>query len=620
MKPTPAHKAATFVCEIWSRAGGVGYGSIQVKNQRGMSSKFFSLPADVDEVSGFLKTTHVGADIYFCPLPSNQRSRKKGAFNRSRLLWADLDEVSPKCKPEPTVAWETSPGRYQSLWFLDKSLPTSQIEIINRNLSYSIGADKGGWDLGQILRIPHTINYKPAYDQPRIRLLWNRDFTIPSSKVHKFLKKHEAQPKRHSIISPPVEINKTLLDQWIHWKRIPEGKRSEKPHAWAWGLLSKGLSPEWVLRAVSEHPLTVEKYGDRAEAEVQRSIDKWDDKKPAQPITEWSSPEIIPATDFLGIQHEVRWMQKDIWMEDTVGIIDGPPKTFKTWVSFDLGVSVASQSAFMGQKEFKWQASQDFRNDVLIIQEEDPRVVIARRLGKILESKGFDAGGFKKSSAVVLKGQEIVLRTGDPIPLHIATGSGFRLDQKEYIDWLEESISLLNLRLVIIDPLLVVLGEVDEFKAGEVIAALQPLKLLRDRYNCSFCIVHHTHIISPKGDMRRPGQQLYGGTGPHAWLESALHVREIGNVEETRTVEIHREFKAAPPGDPLYIHFPSMDDKYCPEIKSQEDVQKEKRERKSERGEKDKEERLKDEISAVYTYIRKNGPVSGQILQDEMGW
>ena len=236
-----------------------------------MSQGFFKLPAFIDEVAGFLEEVKSGVDIYFCPLPSNKKSRRKESFDKSRILWADLDEASPyTCHPKPTIAWETSPNRYQALWLLDRELTASEVESVNKNLTYSIGADKGGWDLGQILRIPYTTNYKPQYDHPHVKLLWKNKELVNFKEVAKLSKKIEAQPKLHSLIGPPVEISKTLAEQWFNWEDIPEGQRSEKPHAWVWSLLEHGLTPEWVLRAVSEHPLTVKKWGNRAEQEVQR--------------------------------------------------------------------------------------------------------------------------------------------------------------------------------------------------------------------------------------------------------------------------------------------------------------------------------------------------------------
>ena len=615
-----ARRASAFIVSVWERAKKQGYGSIQIKQQgKKLTNHYFKLPAFIGDIEDFLSAAPKRTDIYFCPLPGLEKSRRKDSFKKSRLLWADLDEASPNCKPKPTIAWETSPGRYQALWILDKELPVSKSKVINRNLTYAIGADKGGWGLGKILRVPFTTNYKPQYSKPTVKLLWNRKKPLDFSGVKKFTKKLGAKQKKKSITPPPTKIPKKLADQWYNWQNIPEGKRSEKPHAWSWSFLERGITDEWVLRAVSEHPLTVKKYGDRAEQEVQRSIDKWHDSKPRGSISEWEAPRVIPATEFLSAQHEVRWMIKDIWLEDTVGMISGPPKVYKSWLSMDLGISIASGTPFMGNAGFRYRMDSQKRNDVLLVQEEDPRIVLARRLGRILESKGFDAGGYKKSGAKV-KGDRLILKVSDPIPLHIVNASGFNLQATEYIEWLEETISNIQPRLVILDPLLVMMGDVDEYKAGEVVRLLRPLKLLRDRYNCSFCIVHHTYKLPSKGDTRRKGEQLYGTMAFHAWLESALHIRAFGDIDETRTIEVTREFKAAGSLEPFYVYFPPMDKEYRPEIKNKDDVREEQRQMKEEKKEVSKADKLKDDISRVYTLVKKQQPISGQEIQNELEW
>ena len=53
------------------------------------------------------------ADQYFCPVVFSQPQRKKEFAQPTNLLWADLDPIHPDtCRLKPSVAWESSPGRY----------------------------------------------------------------------------------------------------------------------------------------------------------------------------------------------------------------------------------------------------------------------------------------------------------------------------------------------------------------------------------------------------------------------------------------------------------------------------------------------------------------------------
>lgn len=113
-------------------------------------------------------------DVYFCPIMFERPRRRQEWALPSCWLYADLDTVEPErnaAELSPTMAWESSPDRYQALWHIDTQLSPSTHQILNRKLTYALGADKGGWDITQVLRVPGTINHK--YDEkPEVKLLW----------------------------------------------------------------------------------------------------------------------------------------------------------------------------------------------------------------------------------------------------------------------------------------------------------------------------------------------------------------------------------------------------------------------------------------------------------------
>lgn len=129
----------------------------------------FKFPADELE----LPNSKAG-DIYFCPNVFSRPRRRQELVLPSCWLYADLDQAEPirnDAELSPTVAWESSPGRYQALWHIDQHLPAEAHSRVNRQLSYTLGADKGGWDLTQVLRVPGTVNHKYA-EKPEVKLLW----------------------------------------------------------------------------------------------------------------------------------------------------------------------------------------------------------------------------------------------------------------------------------------------------------------------------------------------------------------------------------------------------------------------------------------------------------------
>lgn len=135
-------------------------------------------------------------DLYFSVATFRSRGRRLVDTNSSSWLWADLDKVDPVFLSEdhlhPTIAWESSPGHYQCLWRLDRSLPPTTLAKLNRSLTYAIGADRTGWDLTQVLRPPGTLNHKYS-PTAEVSLLWDSTKKYSPQKLIKSIRKIEPE-------------------------------------------------------------------------------------------------------------------------------------------------------------------------------------------------------------------------------------------------------------------------------------------------------------------------------------------------------------------------------------------------------------------------------------------
>lgn len=132
-----------------------------------MEEHWYHMPDQFDYMVDDVNANIVAGphDVYFCPHTFKSQRRTADNVQECPTVWADLDECRPdSIDPSPTVAWETSPGRFQALWGLDDvTLPPSTVEDISKRLAYAYadeGADRSGWDLSQLLRVPMTKNYK----------------------------------------------------------------------------------------------------------------------------------------------------------------------------------------------------------------------------------------------------------------------------------------------------------------------------------------------------------------------------------------------------------------------------------------------------------------------------
>ncbi len=145
-----------------------GYLAIAHRSKNQLFENFFDYPEELPQALEHINEYFMEYDIYFCPHLFDRKQRRKEHANFCPSLWADLDTFIPAdLLVEPSVILESSPDRFQSLWILEKPVDPTLAEDFSRRIAYrhsSEGADKSGWDLTQLLRIPYTLNHK--YDPP----------------------------------------------------------------------------------------------------------------------------------------------------------------------------------------------------------------------------------------------------------------------------------------------------------------------------------------------------------------------------------------------------------------------------------------------------------------------
>jgi Protein of unknown function (DUF3987)/RepB DNA-primase from phage plasmid len=130
--------------------------------------RFFLWPNDEQAALDYIEQSVSSHNVWFCPMTFRRPNRSKFDVVTCPAIWSDLDF----CPPEsllvpPTLLLETSNGRHQGLWCLTELAEPLEAEEISKAIAYrhaDEGADKSGWDLTQLLRMPLTLNmkYDPA--------------------------------------------------------------------------------------------------------------------------------------------------------------------------------------------------------------------------------------------------------------------------------------------------------------------------------------------------------------------------------------------------------------------------------------------------------------------------
>lgn len=138
-----------------------------------MQENYFVYPDEIARMIEHAERFSVEHDVYFCPQLLGTKKRNKENVQTCTALWSDLDTCPPEVLlVEPSVLVESSEKRYQAYWVLESPTTGEQAEDLSRRIAYyhaDDGADKSGWDLSQLLRVPYTSNFK--YDElPEVKV------------------------------------------------------------------------------------------------------------------------------------------------------------------------------------------------------------------------------------------------------------------------------------------------------------------------------------------------------------------------------------------------------------------------------------------------------------------
>ena len=227
-------------------------------------------------------------------------------------------------------------------------------------------------------------------------------------------------------------------------------------------------------------------------------------------------------------------MVDDWWTLGSHGIIAGLPKSYKSLISLDMAISVASSSPFMGQFEVNPKGV----GPVIVVQQENSMSLLRDRLWKMTTQRGLYSGKIKSG-----KKDEIVVEFPPSIPLIFYNDFGFDMSMPDDREAIEELIRVEGAKLIVFDPLYLMIGGADENNAKEMRPILSWLLRIRNLYNCAVVVVHHWG----KGSSDRKGRgaggiKLLGSTTIYGWLEAALYI-EAKISDSGIQVVVEREFR-----------------------------------------------------------------------------
>lgn len=497
------------ILALWKKQPGK-YFVLCTKSQTGKWREHWFTPYDFPDIKDFSKDND-DKDIYFCPHGFNRKIRKKEYVVAPKLLWADLDEATPHgMKPKPTVAIESSPGRYVGLWVVDKPVT----DEINRQLTYLLDADHGGWDYTQVLRFPGTLNYKYK-TTPEVRVLWDDGPIHKLENIVRLLPDYSKSPVEEAAVSLSAqdvyEKYEKVIPRWARKEllsgRPVSGARSEMLWKLEHELLGIGMTKDESFVLIKSSPWNKFRGRRNEDEQLKRELDKVVANKldarlvaPKQELGKGymngHGPEPSKGFEILArrmsdIQvKEIDWLWYPYLAQGEVTIIEGDPGVGKSWVTQAIAKSICDGERLISVGKMKRVQGTVAYFDI----ENNAESVSKQRL--------MDMG--LKNSDKFIQIEEV-----------------FSIDDEDKFEAVLDFLDEVKPKLVVFDTMNTYIGGADIFRSNEVAQAFGNFTMIARRFHCAVVVIRHL----TKGGKEKA---IYRGQGSMTFAGSARIVLSVG--------------------------------------------------------------------------------------------
>ena len=370
-----------------------------------------------------------------CPHGFNARKRDKEHTVAPSLLWADLDERDPReLKIKPTMAWETSPGRYAALWVTDRPVSDS----LNQRWSYYCGADKGGWDFSQVLRLlPGTTNYKYP-SKPKVKLLWGDGDSVRVDDIEALAPRADGKTNGSAAAADIYKRVEHLLkpaDRRLINAKVATGDRSKVLFGLGARMVECGVSLEQTLEII-KHTVW-NKFKDRRDEDqrLREGLEKPVDKKLNGEKHEETEIEFKSAATLE--PRNRTWLWRDWLAQRNYHLLAGVKGAAKSTLTFRLAATVSTGG--------KWPDGERSAQGAIVLWngEDDPEETIVPRL----MAAGADLSRIFVVSTVKEEG---IKRAFDP-------STDFEPLKMKISEYNEHADETRKIRLLLLDPVVMIL-------------------------------------------------------------------------------------------------------------------------------------------------------------------
>jgi hypothetical protein len=512
---------ATFFHTIWKDEEGTVRTASRDANGK-FQVKLFAWPAAIDLVVKWVnESVKAEKDVFFSPDIYTKEALATGKYTKdlikgSHTICLDFDGNAPstdkwyeeKNYPLPSIKIQSSTyDRQHIYWVLNEFITDSaKMEDIRRTITYQAQADSSGWDMGQLLRVPYTSNYKYSKldrgDAPYdVRIEESTDRVYPVDRFP-FTGK-DFRPLVASSIDVDnlpsiidVLANNTFEHGFLDLFKMKASELNERSGALsrlAYFCAESGLSEAEMYTVLQETDKRWGKYAHRGDKH-QRYVDYIEMAKAKHPralssvsITEGADTEvnpqrIWPAADFMARKLVINWIYEGWLPVGGYCLIVGPPNVGKTQIAIRL-----AEAAALGTKFLQW----DFQGTGGI-----KVLFYSLEMGEVPLSHFFHA-----------------MTDLEPEKLHnlyvVPLGENLQLHNDKKKEQFYDDINQVRPELIIIDSLAQVGTE--SLNNDESIRAIhETFRIARKRANCAIVVVHHYKKAQEKAHTGEL-DSMYGG-------------------------------------------------------------------------------------------------------------
>lgn len=484
--------------DLWESQPG-DYFFISTKSKTGRWKDYVINRGEWEQVD-FLLEQFKDRNLYMCPHGFSAPSREKSVSVDPHLLYADLDEADPRTFTlRPTIAIESSPGRFVGYWLTDGPVT----EQLNRRLAYHIGADKSGWDRTQVLRIPGTRNYKyePA---ARVKLLWKDGPTYRVDRLEKMLPQTPESAENGSADADheALQVYKAYEKSLSRWARKEllegnprTGRRSEVLWKLQNELLEKGASTDEVfvlLRASPWNKFRDRRGGDeQLRREIQKNLSRrvaGDKAAEAEAKSDTWNP--LPRSLAQVERTNVDWIIPGFLARKELTILEGDPAAGKSYLC-----QVISGCICDGKSVPLFPSHTMKPGRVVYFDTENTAGTVTK--ARIEDNK--------------VEHLENFFQGEDP----------FSIDDEERWELVMDRLIELRPSLVVFDTINTYIGGSDTYRASEVQQAMGYFKRIALELDCPVVLIRHL----TKGGKEKA---IYRGQGSIAFTGAARIVATVG--------------------------------------------------------------------------------------------